>query len=310
MVHLGVRKLLGRTAYRAAKHLRDEWRQLPPDIVQAYFLDSSYFAVALARRVGVPHVLRVRNNLGYWLTPRHRLLNRLIRPWVHLSLTNSETGREALIKQDGLSPEQVVMIENGVDLDRFGDVNPPMFSTTVRVGCVANLRPVKNIDGLLRAAQLVLDRCPQVVFEVAGEGEERAKLGALHRELNLGSRLVFRGRVDDVPGFLRTLDVAVLPSHSESLSNAVLEYMAAGRAIVATDVGANAKLIAHGREGVIVPPGNDAAFADGIVLLVQNPTQARDMARLARVRVASGYSRDAMRQKFEALYLRLTNRSR
>ncbi|WP_149112801.1 glycosyltransferase [Limnoglobus roseus] len=309
VIRLGVTKLLSLSALRAAKRVRAQWRQHPPAIVQAYFLDSSYFAVALARRSGVPHVLRVRNNLGYWLTRKHRLLNRLMRPWVDLSLTNSETGRESLIRQDGLSPDRVMMIENGVDLDRFGDATPT-FSGTVRVGCVANLRPIKNIDGLMRAARLVVERFPNVVFEVAGEGEERSKLEALKQELNLGERFVFRGRVDDVPQFLRSIDMAVLPSHSESLSNAILEYMAAGRAIVATDVGANAKLIQHGREGVIVLPGNDQMLADGIGTLLQNPASARGMARLARARVAAGYSRDAMRTKFEELYLRLANRPR
>lgn len=274
-------------------------------MVQAYFLDSSYFAVTVARRAGVPHVLRVRNNLGYWRTPKHRLLNRLIRPWVDLSLTNSDTGRDALVRQDGVPAERVAVIENGVDLDRFGDVTPPAFGGVVRVGCVANLRPVKNVDGLVRAARTVVDRFPHVVFEVAGEGEERPALERLVQQLGLADRFLFRGRSDDVPAFLRGMDVAVLPSHSESLSNAVLEYMAAARPVVATDVGANAKLVRHGRDGIIVPPGDDTALAEGIGKLLADPMTARVMGRSARERVAANYSRETMRRNFEALYLRL-----
>src|SRR5205823_14540638 len=90
-----------------------------PDVLQAYFLDSSYFAVPLAKLCGVPAVVRVRNNLGYWLTRRHRLLNRLVNHLVDVLLTNSESGRRALLAADGLAPERVAVIENGVDLDRF-----------------------------------------------------------------------------------------------------------------------------------------------------------------------------------------------
>src|SRR5204863_5523296 len=119
----------------------------------------------------------------------------------------------------------------------FPDTSKPR----VRVGCVANLRPVKNIDGLMRAAKDALAKHPRLVFEVAGDGEQRAELERLHADLGLGDRFILRGSVADVAGFLRTVDIAVLPSHTEGMSNALLEYMAAGRAVVATDVGANAR---------------------------------------------------------------------
>lgn len=308
VTRLGVRKLLGVGACKAASRLRRLWRDRRPDVVQAYFLDASYFGVPIARWVGVPTVLRVRNNLGYWLDAKKRLLNRLIRPSVHLSLTNSETGREALMRQDRLPADRVAVIENGVDLERFANLRPPRLSNAARIGCVANLRPVKNINGLLRAARIVLDQFPDVTIEIAGEGEQRAELELLTAELNLTRRVRFHGRVEHIPAFLGALDVAVLPSHSESMSNALLEYMAAGRVIVATDVGANAKLVRNDREGFIVPPGKDVALADRIVQALSDPTGAEGMARAARRRVEAAYSRQAMKEKFEDLYLRLAGR--
>jgi glycosyltransferase involved in cell wall biosynthesis len=167
---------------------------------------------------------------------------------------------------------------------------------------------VKNIDGLMRAAKLVLGRFPHVVFEVAGEGEQRAALEALHRELGLGERFVLRGATADVPAFLRSVDVAVLPSHSEGMSNAVLEYMAAGKPVVATAVGANATLIEHGVSGLIVPPGDSAALAAAITRLIGDPGEAADFGREARSRVERDYSRDAMRLRFEHFFHRLAGR--
>jgi glycosyltransferase involved in cell wall biosynthesis len=302
VLRLGVRALCRPAAARAAYRLRRFWRDTRPDVVQAYFLDSSYFAVPLARLCGVRTVVRVRNNLGYWLTPKHRVLNRLVNRLVDVSLTNSASGRDALVAADGLDPGRVAVIENGVDLDRFPPVSAAG-ATALRVGCVANLRPVKNIDGLMRTAGRVLGRFPGAVFEVAGDGDQRAGLERLHADLGLGDRFVLRGSVADVPGFLRSVGVAVLPSHSEGMSNALLEYMAAGRAVVATDVGANAAVL--GGAGVIVPPGDEPALAAAIGGLLADPALISRLGAAARRRVEAEYSRDAMRRRFEDFYERL-----
>jgi len=310
VLRLGVRRLVGWRAVAAARRLAAFWRERRPDVLQAYFLDSAYFGVPLARWCGVPRVVRVRNNLGYWLTRKHRLLNRLVGRLVDVTLTNTDAGKQALIDAEGLPPGRVAVLANGVDLARFaGFPEPDTTRPVVRVGCVANLRPVKNIDGLMRAARRVCDRFPHVVFEVAGDGEQRDDLERLHADLRLGDRFLLRGSVADVPGFLRTLDVAALPSHSEGMSNALLEYMAAGRAIVATDVGANSTLIRDGEHGLIVPPGNPATLAVSFERLLADAPLAARLGAAARTRVRAEYSRDAMRQRFEDFYHELTRRT-
>ncbi|HET6575155.1 MAG TPA: glycosyltransferase, partial [Fimbriiglobus sp.] len=148
-----------------------------------------------------------------------------------------------------------------------------------------------------------------VVFEVAGDGEQRAELERLHAALRLGDRFVLRGSVADVPGFLRTLDVAVLPSHSEGMSNALLEYMAAGRAIVATAVGANPTLIRDSEHGLIIPPGDEAALAAAVERLVTDLPLAVRFGAAARLRAETEYSRDAMRRRFESFYHDLVRRA-
>jgi glycosyltransferase involved in cell wall biosynthesis len=307
-----VRKLFGLHAAKAALRLRRFWRQHRPDIAQIYFLDSAYFGVPIARVCGVRKVVRVRNNLGYWLTRRHRILNRLFRPWVDVTLTNSDAGREQLLAE-GLTPERIAVVENGVDMasgSREGAGNRESSddswlpaaapSASLMIGCVANLRPVKNIAGLLRAAKIVCDRLPTARFAVAGGGEQRAELEALKESLGLGDRFTFLGPVTDVPAFLRGVSIAVLPSLSEGMSNAVLEYMAAGKAVVATDVGANRAVL--GDAGVIVPPADDAALADAILNLLNNPAEVLRLGAAARARAEERYSRAAMCRRFEAFY--------
>ncbi len=115
------------------------------------FLMPRISARPLAKLCGIPNVLRVRNNLGYWLTRRHRVMGQLVRPFVDATLTNTDEGKESLIARDGLSENRVVVLENGVDTSRFRRfMLPDTSKKQVRVGCVANLRPVKNIDGLMR----------------------------------------------------------------------------------------------------------------------------------------------------------------
>ena len=110
---------------------------------------------------------------------------------------------------------------------------------------------------------------------------------------------------DHRPGFLASVTVAVLPSLSEGMSNAVLEYMAAGKAVVATDVGANRDVL--GDTGVIVPPGDDAALAAAIGDLLADPGRIEELGIAARRRVEERFSRDAMRRRFEAFYRELVS---
>ena len=306
VIRLGLRRLFSGSAAKAARRLRTFWREHRPDVVQLYFLDAAYFGAPIAKLSGIKTVVRVRNNLGYWLTPRHRALDRLVRPFVNATLTNTESGRQTLVDRERHRPENVFVVENGVDTVKFNRfLLPDTSKKRVRVGCVANLRPVKNIDGLMRIAKAALEKHPELVFEVVGDGEQREELERLQSELGLGERFVLRGSVADVAGFLRTVEIAILPSHSEGMSNALLEYMSAGRAVIATDVGASASLLRHRKDGLIVAPGDSAAFVAAIGELLANPLRAAGFGASARRRVEAEFSREAMRTRFEAFYHKL-----
>lgn len=308
IIRLGVRKLISWQAANATRRLRAFWREQQPDVLQVYFLDAAYYGVPLAKLCGIRKILRVRNNLGYWLTRRHRVMGRMVRPLVDATLTNTLEGKAALVASDKLAEDRVAVLENGVDTNRFRRfMLPDTSKKLVRVGCVANLRPVKNIDGLMRVAKAALERFPQLRFEVAGDGEQREQLERLHAELGLGDRFALRGSVSDVAGFLRNVDIAVLPSHSEGMSNALLEYMAAGRAVIATDVGANAKLLANGKAGVLIPANDDNAMLNALGDLLANPLRAAGYGAAARRRVEAEYSRDAMTRRFESYYRELVS---
>jgi glycosyltransferase involved in cell wall biosynthesis len=304
-LRLGVRSLLSpRGVLRAARFVRFLRRERI-DVVQAYFPDSSYFGVPLAWLAGVRHRVRTRNNSGHATTALHRRLGWLVNRFTTCTLANCGAARDSLLRDEGPAPESVHVLENGVDLERFEGLAPFEAKSTnrpPRIGVVANLRRVKGLDVLVTAAASLAVRQHRFLVEIAGEGDERA---ALQRQIDasgLTDRVVLRGACGDVPEFLSRLDVAALCSRAEGLPNAVLEYMAAGRPIVATRVGAVPELIEDGSHGLLVPPDAAGALADALERMLTNRPFAASCASAARERVADRYSRAAMIRRFEDFY--------
>jgi glycosyltransferase involved in cell wall biosynthesis/CelD/BcsL family acetyltransferase involved in cellulose biosynthesis len=301
VLRLDVRSFRSPTVPLKAVRLARFLRQNQIDIFQVYFPESTYFGVPVARMAGVPHVITTFNNLGYWMTAGHRWLGRIVSRFASATITNCDACRQAVLSFYPGQRGPVVVVENGLDLRRFRDILPAPDGPR-RIGMVANLRPVKDVALFVRAAALVAAAYPDVTFHVAGEGELRAALQAQARELGILERFHLPGLVADIPGFLAGLDVAVLCSRSEGLSNALLEYMAAGRPIVATSVGGNTELIEDGVHGLLIPPQDPHALADALLRLLKDPPQATRLGQAARQRVAERFGLEARARRVEAFY--------
>jgi glycosyltransferase involved in cell wall biosynthesis len=279
------------------------------DILQVYFPDSTYFGVPVGCLAQVPRIVCTRNNIGYWTTPLHRRLGSFCHRLSAGLVANCQACGQAVSDGEGLSPKRIAVLENGVDLSRFPE--PLRWPHSAgggkirRIGITANLRPVKDLDLFIHAAAKLTATHPHVSFHIAGEGELRPDLEKLVSDLSLADRVFLPGTIDDVPGFLRELDIAVLCSKSEGMSNAILEYMAAGKAIVATAVGGNVQLLEHERTGLLVPAGDPHSLVEAIRRLLDDPALAIRLARAARQRVEDRYSRQAMVRRFEDFYEQL-----
>jgi glycosyltransferase involved in cell wall biosynthesis len=256
VLRLGVKSLRRANALAPAWKLLSYLKGQRIQILQTYFPDSTIFGVLLGRLARVPHLLQTRNGMETWPTRLHRRLGSWCNRLVTCTLANCDACRQAAIVQEGLSADSIVVLENGVDLERFAGirVHAAPERSPCRVGAVANLRAVKRVDLLVRAAAELHRLCRDVSFAVAGEGPLRMNLQSMIQELGMADCFHLRGQVADIPSFLESLDVAVLCSEAEGMSNALLEYMAAGRAIVASKVDGNAHLIRDGMNGLLVPP--------------------------------------------------------
>lgn len=302
---LGVKSLHRPRALVQALRFRRILREDQIDIVQVYFPDSTLFAVPVARLAGVRSIVRTRNNLGYSVTRAQRWLGRLYNRLVTVTVANCEACRQAVLQNEGPSPDSIVVLENGVDLARYRICDKPMSLKPARIGMVANLRSVKEPFLFLETARRVHEVHPEVEFQIAGEGELRRELECKIAELGLQDHFHLVGSVADVPAFLSRLQVAVLSSRSEGQSNALLEYMAAGRAIVATAVGGNRELIQPDVNGLLVPPGNPQKLAHAIIQLLEDPAHAARLGAAARQVVEERYSLQARARRFEDFYLQL-----
>lgn len=248
---------------------------------------------------------------------RRLLINRLTFRWMTRITAKTPMHRQYLIEQERIPAKKLEIIPNGVDFARFHlDDEPRSLRASLGivdgqpiVGIVAMLRPEKAHEVFLQAAAYVLAQLPSAHFLIVGEGPERPRLEALARTLGIDRHLSFLGARHDVPALVILFDVAVLSSRPvvETLSNAVLEYMAAGKPVVATRVGSLSEQIDDGKTGFLVEPGDWQAMAQRIVQLLKDRTLAERMGQAGREKVRRQYTIEQMVRQHEALFERLLN---
>ena len=318
VLRLGLPGLRTSRTLSAARELARFLRNESVDIVQVHHADPTYLAVPVARWSGVPWIVQTKYDTGYWLRGTDLWLHRRLRRWIDATVANCEACREAAISQEGAPRHQVSVIGNGVPLERLQRVPDLTIDDFPRagsgqplaIGMVANLRPVKDHANLLHAAHQLIGEGMPVSLHFAGEGESRESLQRLAGELGLHSSVTWHGHVKDTDGFLAQMQLAVLCSRSEGLPHALLEAMAAGRALVATNVGGNAELIRHGVDGLLVPAGDSTQLAQALARLVRDPVTAVAFGRSARARIAEDFSESRMVERFTGFYEELANGTR
>ena len=233
-------------------------------------------------------------------------------------VANCDEVRRQLIAE-GVRAGKIVTVHNGLNLNRVEsceagrraalrrlcDADVRDGETLKFVTIVANIREVKNHTTFLHAAARIRAMVPESAFILAGEGPLLDDMRDLAATLGLGGRCFFPGRWDEVGDLLAISDVCVLSSKSEGFSNSVLEYMAARRPVVATNVGGIREAVREGESGYLVSPGDDEAMAARIASLLLDPERARSMGERARLIVEREFSCEAQLDKTEKLYERL-----
>lgn len=289
-------------------------------IVHTYSFYGNVFAVPPGR-LAAPVVIASVRDRGPYLTAMQRRVQRHVCRLADCVLVNAEAVRTWLVG-DGYDPAKIVVIRNGVDLTRFAAVaDRPELRRSLAVpessrlvAVVSRLTRLKGIEDFLEAAAIVAAKRGDVRFLIAGEPSpirNRVYLEELKSHaarLGISDRVIFTGLRSDVPALLSAVDVSVMPSLNEALSNVLLESMAAGSAVVATDVGGTAEALLDGTSGLLIPPGNPQEMAGAIGRLLDYPAVARELGSRARRTIGERFSLDRMVAATEALYDHLLTR--
>lgn len=259
----------------------------------------------MLRAARVPRVissLRARN-VNY--PALGRALTRVSMRTADRVILNSATVREFAISGEGVSPNQIVIIPNGICVDEFlapmsreqlaREFNVPAGARVI--GSVGRLAPQKGFDVLLRAFTRLDDSDAHLVL--IGQGDEERKLRTLADELGISERVHFAGYRRDVPRLLGALDVYVHPARFEGMPNAVMEAMAAGCPIVATTVDGTTELLRDGIDAWLVPPDDADALRDALQEVLDDPIKAHARGQSAQKRAVEHFSEQAMVDAWE-----------
>jgi glycosyltransferase involved in cell wall biosynthesis len=284
------------------------------DVFHSHDLWSTLMGVPAAWLARVPVIISSRRDLGHleWYQTRRRAWLERIQSLSHVILTNTDSIRDWLIADEGVAPRKVHVIHNGVDVQRFSGARRERERLFPGVGdgklvvLVGNMHSdVKGHPWLIAAAPAIVREFPQTKFVLVGDGKQRKVFERRVAESGLQQSFLFLGRREDIPQILACCDVAVLPSKAEGLPNAVLEYMAAGLPVVASNVGGNSEIIENGETGLLVPPLDAHALADAILRLLRDPALARRLAQHGRGHVQQNFSYERLVRDVDHLYREL-----
>ncbi len=249
---------------------------------------------------------------------RYRRMRRMVRPLVHHYIPLSRDLELYLRDAVGVPPERMTRITNGVDVERFQPdpgAREQLLSATgwhagdVIAGWVGRMEPVKNPLALVEAFTHLRDRNPagerRLRLALVGGGSQCEAVARAVQEAGLEQDVWLPGSRNDVPELLAGFDVFALPSLAEGISNTVLEAMAAGVAVAATDVGGNGELIAPDESGVLIPAGDSSALAEALAHYRDEPARMANHGVAARRRAVEHFSIDAMVTAYTATYDRV-----
>ncbi len=287
------------------------------EVLHTHDYSSNIFGMVGGTLARIPARIASKRETAGLRSSAQSLLERFSYRLSHAVIANSEMVRQYLINA-GVPPQKVVTLYNGLNLARacvpngwrrqaaLATLNLPQSPDRKFVTIVANLRHrVKDIPLFLRAARRVREKMPGATFVIAGEGELLEELQNESVQLGLRDEVFFIGRCTRIADLLAASDVCVLSSRAEGFSNSILEYMAAARPVVVTDVGGAREAVSEGESGYVVAAGDEEGMATRISELLHEPERARRMGQRGREIVERKFSCDAQLARTEELYEQL-----
>ena len=294
-------------SFRTRRRLSRFLRARKIDVAHAFDFYTNLVLIPVAKFARVPVIIGSQRQIGDLLTPAQFRAQLFVFRLCDKVVCNSQAAADHLRKH-GLAEDKLAIIGNGIPPEAFAETPPaiPTVLGLLRVGMIARMNHrVKNHELFLRAAARVAANFPNAEFVLVGDGPLRAELEQQAQALGIANRVRFLGDRHDIPAVLASLDITVLPSGSESLSNSIIESMAAGVPVIATRVGGNAELIND--TGILVNPADEHDLAAAMESMLRDEVLRKRLGRNAKVFALERFTIEQMRRSHEALYRDLLN---
>lgn len=296
----------GRLDHRAISSLRRLIRGERIHAVHAHGYKADIYVYAASFGLRTPILSTCHtwydNDLAAYL---YGVLDRRILRRFDMTIAVSEAVAAAL-RDAGVSPRKIRIINNGIDLHSFSSATPTLrleLRTDKKIiGTVARLAPEKGIEYLLKAAVIVLEQEPDVLFVIAGDGPDRRHLETLAQELGISDHVVFTGTRRDIAGVYASLDLLAQPSLKEGLPMTLLEALASKRAAVATRVGAVPGVVLHEKTGLLIEPADSSALAGAILRLLADTGLCQQLGEAGYSWVRENFSAETMAKTYLDVY--------
>jgi glycosyltransferase involved in cell wall biosynthesis len=299
------------------RRIRHVFRAHRPDILHTFLFGFDLPVNRAARETGVPVLISGRRELAEWMKARHLRMQRMANRYVDCVVANSNTVADFAREREGVDPELVRVIHNGVDADSFvSQTDATMLRQRYNVpekrhvvGMVANFSPVKDHDLFLSIAGELARRRSDLHFLLVGTGPLRNAFTQKVYARNWQDRFTITSAVVELADLYALMDVCVLCSKREGFPNALIEAMAAGKPVVAAAVGGIPELVEDGVTGRLVGTRDPRAFADAIAGLLEDAGERMRLAAHARAYVREHLTVERMVSAHRALYTELLARS-
>jgi sugar transferase (PEP-CTERM/EpsH1 system associated) len=284
------------------------------DIVHSHGFTTMLASLVAGRLANVANIMNGEHGTLYYSSKKHRLIQRYLFSRMRINLTVSEQLKCEIIQRFNLKHDNFRPIINGVDTNKF--ITDSQSNSRLRnklglspddiiIGSVGRLVEVKNYKSLVNAFIRLSESHSNVHLVIAGDGPERINLEEQVSNNNVSSRVHFLGRRDDIPQIMNLLDIFVLPSFSEGLSNTLLEAMSCGTPVVASDVGGNNEIIIEGSTGFLYKSDNVDDLFTILHSLSGQKDKIRRLSKQSREHILANYSLSSMVENYEATYMEL-----
>lgn len=277
-------------------------------LVHTFDVPSTLYGVCVARAFRTPIVLSSQRAFRS-LTPHRRFHLRCVDRVADGVVVNCEAVRRHLIEEEHVVPHRIHLCYNGVDTSVFFPASVPrpgsLNDASLVIGTVCALRPEKDLATLLRSFRALQAIHPRLKLAIVGDGPSRHDLVQLSRHLGLRDCCHFEPAVADVVDWFRSIDVFVLPSVSEALSNSLMEAMASGCCGVASRVGGNPEIVHDGRTGLLFEPGDPENLTLVLRRLIEDPSLRKALAAAGSSFIRNEFSLESATRRMEQIYVSL-----